>query len=239
MEKKKEIRLLRANEIECRVSTVSEKGASLLLYKDARVDQNILDEVFGIFGWQRIHEQIGDSLFCTVMVKDENGAWISKQDVGTSSFAEPVKGAASDSFKRACFNLGIGRELYSAPFIWVPADRVNISNVNGKYIVKDKFIVSNIEYDEERGGIVTLEIKNGRDEVVYSHHKFADTANLSDNENKIGKWQEKKLREEMARTGVSEKAICERYGIKQIADMNENVFKRVMEALGKTQDLAA
>ena len=49
------IRDLRANEIDCRVQTVSDKGFSLLLYKSARVDMDILDETFGIFGWQRIH----------------------------------------------------------------------------------------------------------------------------------------------------------------------------------------
>lgn len=239
MENKKEIRLLRADEIECRVSTVSEKGVSLLLYKDARVDQNILDEVFGILGWQRKHEQIGDSLFCTVMVKDENGEWISKQDVGTSSFAEPIKGAASDSFKRACFNLGIGRELYSAPFIWIPADRVNISNVNGKYVVKDKFVLTDISYDEAKSCITALEIKNGRDEIVYFYGKFSSGGNSVENKKPIGKWQEKKLRDEMSRTGVSEEAICERYGISQIKDMDEGIFRRVMKALSKTQAVAA
>ena len=76
MENEKKIRLLRADEIECRVGTVSEKGISLLLYKDARVDQNILDEVFGICGWQRKHEMIGNDLFCTVKVRDEHGEWI-------------------------------------------------------------------------------------------------------------------------------------------------------------------
>ncbi len=118
------VRLLNADEIECRVSYINEKGVSLLLYKDARVDQKILDETFGAFGWKRSHQCIDGNLYCTVEVFDrEAGVWVSKQDVGTTGFAEKEKSQASDSFKRACFNWGIGRELYSAPFIWIPADK--------------------------------------------------------------------------------------------------------------------
>ena len=36
------IRLLKADEIECRIAMINEKGLSLLLYKDAMVDNNIL-----------------------------------------------------------------------------------------------------------------------------------------------------------------------------------------------------
>ena len=106
------IRLLRADEIECRIAMVNEKGLSLLLYKDARVDQKILDETFGIFGWKRSHQCIDGNLYCTVEILDkDSGEWIAKQDVGTMSCSEKEKGQASDSFKRACFNWGIGREL--------------------------------------------------------------------------------------------------------------------------------
>ena len=115
------IRLLKADEIECRVSMINEKGLSLLLYKDARVDQKILDETFGAFGWKRSHQCIDGNLYCTVEIYDrESGEWISKQDVGTTGYTEKEKSQASDSFKRACFNWGIGRELYTAPFIWIP-----------------------------------------------------------------------------------------------------------------------
>lgn len=124
---KNRIRLLRADEIECRAASVSDKGPSLLLYKDARVDQRILDETFGIFGWKRSHQCINDKLYCTVEVyNEETGEWVAKQDVGTNGDWEKEKSQASDSFKRACFNWGIGRELYSAPFIWIPASRTKI-----------------------------------------------------------------------------------------------------------------
>ena len=102
------IRLLRADEIECRIATINEKGLSLLLFKDARVDQKILDETFTPFGWKRSHQMIDGNLYCTVEVWDEGkGQWIGKQDVGTVSHTEKEKGQASDSFKRACFNVTV------------------------------------------------------------------------------------------------------------------------------------
>lgn len=153
-------RKLKASEIDVRVATVKENGVSLLLYKDARVDQNILDETFGIFGWQRTHQEIGGRLYCTVSVYNpDTEEWISKQDVGTESYTEKEKGQASDSFKRACFNLGIGRELYTAPFIWVKKGNVEIKNNGGKLTTNDRFAVKNIGYDED-GNINRLEIVN-------------------------------------------------------------------------------
>ena len=102
------IRLLRADELECRIATINEKGLSLLLFKDARVDQKILDETFTPFGWKRSHQMIDGDLYCTVEVWDEGkGQWIGKQDVGTVSHTEKEKGQASDSFKRACFNVTV------------------------------------------------------------------------------------------------------------------------------------
>ena len=87
-----EIRLLRADEIECRIAVINEKGLSLLLYKDARVDQKILDETFGVFGWKRSHQCIDGNLYCTVEIRDrETGEWIAKQDVGTTGYAEKEK----------------------------------------------------------------------------------------------------------------------------------------------------
>lgn len=154
-------RELYANEIDCRISTINAKGLTLLLYKDARVDQNILDEAVGCLNWQRSHQLIGDRLYCTVSIWDEKKQqWISKQDVGTESYTEKEKGQASDSFKRACFNFGIGRELYTAPFIWISADKADIKQGgNGKYQCYDKFAVEQILYDENKN-IVALSIKN-------------------------------------------------------------------------------
>lgn len=175
--KKMEFRKLRADEIDARVATINEKGLTLLLYKDARVDQNILDETIGCLNWQRSHQLIGDRLYCTVSIWDEGKKqWISKQDVGTESYTEKEKGQASDSFKRACFNLGIGRELYTAPFIWIPSDKYTVSNKNGKPTTYDKFVVSDIDYTD--GVITKLEIKN-KGEVVYSMGVPKTTTNTS------------------------------------------------------------
>lgn len=158
------IRTLNANEIDVRVQSVAkdDRGAILLLYKDARVDMNILDETFGPSNWQRSHEVIDGKLFCNVgiRVEREDGTfdWVYKQDVGIESYTEKEKGQASDSFKRACFNWGIGRELYTAPFIWVS----NMGDMNnGKCYTK--FSVSHIEYNENREiiGLVIVDDKGG------------------------------------------------------------------------------
>lgn len=160
-------RKLNADEIDCRISTVSEKGLSLLLYKDARVDMRILDETVGAENWQRKHELINGNLFCNVGIKCGT-EWVWKQDVGVESYTEKEKGQASDSFKRACFNWGIGRELYSAPFIWIPADKCNLYNKAGKMTCNDRFEVTSIGYDDN-GNINHLVIKNNKTQmVVYS-----------------------------------------------------------------------
>ena len=89
-----------------------------------RADQRLLDEAFTPFGWKRTHQMIDGNLYCTVEIWDrEKQQWIGKQDVGTASYSEKEKGQASDSFKRACFNWGIGRELYTTPFIWIPVEK--------------------------------------------------------------------------------------------------------------------
>lgn len=156
------IRLLKANEIECRVGTINEKGLTLLIYKDARVDMNILDES-GV-KWKREHQLINGKLFCTVSVwDDEIKEWVSRQDVGVESNTEATKGEASDSFKRACFNWGIGRELYSAPFIWIAASNYTSStNKAGKPTTYDKFSVEKIKYDDVTREITGLAIRNDK-----------------------------------------------------------------------------
>ena len=144
---------LRADEIDCRIAQVKSNGLSLLLYKDARCDMNILDETVGPFNWQRTHTR--DNANCIVSIYDEDKKqWVSKEDTGTESNTEKEKGLASDSFKRACFNWGIGRELYTAPFIWIDASNLNMTN--GKCY--DKFAVSEIKIENKK--IVYLKIIN-------------------------------------------------------------------------------
>lgn len=175
-------RTLRADEVECRIATISDKGLSLLLYKDARVDQNVLDETVGVMNWKREHQMIGDRLYCTVSLWDpEKKQWVSKQDVGTESYTEKEKGQASDGFKRACFNLGIGRELYTAPFIWISASDCRISEKNGKKICYDKFRVARMEVKD--GNISALEIWNDSlKRMAYSFCNFPKDAPASESD---------------------------------------------------------
>jgi hypothetical protein len=151
---------LTAEEIECRVATASDKGVSLLLYKDARCDQNILDETVGAMNWMRSHTR--DNANCVVSLWDEKKQqWISKEDTGTESNTEKEKGLASDSFKRACVNWGIGRELYTAPFIWINPDGcTSLSNTSGKWKCYDKFEVQKILIENKR--IVAIAIRNAK-----------------------------------------------------------------------------
>ena len=154
----KEIPLLTANDVECRIKKITNEGAVLLLYKTARVDMRILDEVYGSMNWQRHHEVINNNLFCTISVWDsEKSQWISKQDVGTESNAEAEKGQASDAFKRAGFAWGIGRELYDSPFIWI----------SGKVSKYDRFHVTDIQYDREKQAFTRLTICDDKGKERY------------------------------------------------------------------------
>ena len=231
------IRLLRADEIECRVSTISEKGLSLLLYKDARVDQRILDETFTPLGWQRTHQSIDGNLYCTVSIWDDaKRQWIAKQDVGTMSYTEKEKSQASDSFKRACFNIGIGRELYTAPdFIWVTADKVKIQKKGeNKFVTYDRFHVQSIEYNDQRE-ISALVIANSWNKVVYSWIAPRAAAAQKPVENGLSQSQMSNLQKELARTGVALEAVLERYHLNRPEDMDLDTYKQAMSSLKKTQ----
>lgn len=240
MEEKK-IRLLYANEIECRVGNINEKGLSLLLYKDARVDMKILDEVYGANNWQRKHEMIGGNLYCTVSIwDDDKKQWISKMDVGTQSYTEKEKSVASDSFKRACFSQGIGRELYTAPFIWVSASKVNIQKKDDRYITYDKFIVSSINYNNDRE-ITGLTIVNQDGKVVYSlTDKASNAVNQipQDNAGSVDEHTEA-INKELARTGVALDAVLQRYGVGSIQAMDNVTYEKAMNSLKRTKTKAA
>lgn len=163
-------RTLKAEEIDVRVASVTSKGFSLLLYKDARCDMNILDETIGSMNWQRTHTR--ENANCIVSIWDkEKQQWISKEDTGVESFTEKEKGLASDSFKRACFNWGIGRELYTSPFIWVgDTSYITTNQKTQKLQVLERFTVSKIEYSAEKT-ITKLEIVDRKGKIVFSNIK--------------------------------------------------------------------
>lgn len=162
---------LTANEIEVRVSRVTNAGVELLLFKDARCDMRILDETFGVMGWRDSYQPINSELFCTIEVWDEQKSqWIGKQSNGSPSNVEAEKGRASDAFKRAGFMLGIGRELYTAPRIFVYADKCKSlkQGKNGKMQCYDHFSVAKIKIVD--GRIVGLAIRNDdTGKVVFTH----------------------------------------------------------------------
>lgn len=170
-------RYLRADEIDVRVARNFKNGVQLLFYKDARVDQNILDETVGPMNWQRRHDR--NNANCIVSIwDDKKQQWISKEDTGTESNTEAEKGLASDSFKRACFNWGIGRELYTAPdtCVWnstddkgnVTVQRFRTDDKTGK--CKDRFSVKELNVTD---GVITHVVVYNENlkKVVFSYGK--------------------------------------------------------------------
>ena len=214
----RKFRYLNADEIDVRVSTVSDKGASLLLYKDARADMNILDETVGAMNWQRRHTR--DNANCIVSIWDDNkGQWIEKEDTGTESNTEKEKGLASDRFKRACTNWGIGRELYTSPFIWVSADKIEWKEKNGKKIPKTTFSVNHITYIS--GTIDELKIITDKGNTVFEYVCEVTVETY------------KELNAEIARTGVSLKQLLANYKIKQLSDITERQAQEAIKRLNE------
>lgn len=177
-------RNLLAEEIECRVQQINEKGLVLLLYKNARCDMNILDETVGAENWQREHYECKGNLFCRVGINihfdDLNSpiVWVLKSDCGAESYTEKEKGEASDSFKRACVNWGIGRELYTAPFIWIPVNdkdgkpnyKVKNNRSSDKLSTNDKFVIEKIAITEDKKitGVAIRNINQNKRVFVWS-----------------------------------------------------------------------
>lgn len=243
-------RTLRADEIDVRVATIKDYGISLLLYKDARCDMNILDETVGPENWTRHHEVINGNLFCNVGIRVEKGngrefgEWVFKQDVGTESYTEKEKGQASDSFKRACVNWGIGRELYTSPFIWIDPKDVEISEYKGKLITKDKFSVAEIGYTD--GKISSLKVRNDkRKKIVYSFGaennatkqkeelKQQEEPSLDNLNNKIKQPKANVLQNEVKRLGMTDEQFLTKYNKQSYLDFTENEWLKLVPALQK------
>ena len=173
-------RLLKAEEIEVKIKQVTQKGAVALIYKTSRVDMDILDETVGAENWQSEYAEIKGNLYCGIGIKDETtGEWVWKYDCGIESRSDgdgnEKKGEASDAFKRAGVQWGIGRELYTAPFIFLPLETVS----NGKgYKLKNpfsRFDVKEIEYSESRK-ISKITIVDERGKKVFEYPKEATKA---------------------------------------------------------------
>lgn len=212
-------RVLKASEIDCRIQSIGQNktgavGTTILLYKDARVDMNILDETVGTMNWQRGHSVIDGNLYCTISIWDEvKQQWISKSDVGTESNTEKEKGQASDSFKRAGFNWGIGRELYSAPFVYIQLDKSEYIERNGKLTSNAKFKVKDVSYDENRN-IVRLVVVDSKGKVRYT---FGENAQQQTQET-VYNWQTLKAR--ATQGGISEDDL--KHYLKETLKVNES-----------------
>ncbi len=230
---KLEFRLLRADEIDCRVSTCNQWGVGLLLYKDARCDQNILDETVGAMNWQRHH--LRDNANCVVSIWDEDKAqWIEKEDTGKESNTEAEKGLASDSFKRACFNWGIGRELYTAPNMFVlKKDLKNHEEFEWqgkkKWTTKDTFTVLEIEYSE--GKIVYVKVLNNSTKNTI---EFGQPAGVQAEQKKIensfiSEVKVKALETRCQKEGVEVSKILALYKVSSLAELTEIKYANINE----------
>jgi hypothetical protein len=233
---------LTASEIECRIGQVKDKYLTLLLYKDARVDMNLLDETVGSANWQREHYDVKGNLYCRVGIKLD-GEWVWKSDCGVESNADAQKGEASDSFKRACVNWGIGRELYTAPVIKIFADKCGIKDSGRKdksgypiYVCYDHFTVDKIEVKDKC--ITSLTIRNSStNAVVYSWNANGNSApNTPQTPTAPSKYQQ--IKDLLAtKTSINMDSVNEWILIKfkkaiKFNDLTDEQFKELYTAIG-------
>ena len=215
----KQIPLLKAEDIEVKVKQVTAKGAIALLYKTARTDMAILDNVFGALNWESDYKEIKGNLYCGIGVREnENSLFVWKWDCGIESRGDDEgnekKGEASDAFKRAGFKWGIGRELYTAPFIFITAETEQDGK---KFKLKDRYaryVLQSIEYDDNRN-IIGLTIIDNSGEIVYSYPKKKATA--------------KKLKQELPFPEVEQPAIICEFCEKEIKRFKSMTAQKLAE----------
>lgn len=223
---------LTADEIECRIGMVKANGLSLLLYKDARCDMNILDETVGEDNWQRDHKECKGNLYCGISIWDESKRqWVTKWDCGTESNTEKEKGEASDSFKRAGFNWGIGRELYTSPFIWIKTNLCTIKD--GK--CNDKFEVTHINIVNKQ--ITELKIVNTTTGVECFNWKLDKQLKEYIEDNKISEQQADILLQTMNAKGipadVAKETLQNGYGVETVYELTGSQYAQILRNLNK------
>lgn len=225
---------LTSDEIECRIASISKrgKGLSLLLYKDARVDQNILDETVGIENWQRDHKELKGNIYCGISIWDETKKmWITKWDAGKESNAESEKGEASDSFKRAGFNWGIGRELYTAPFIWIPSSVCSIEENK----CSDKFKLESIKIENKQ--ITELKIINTTRGVECFNWKINREKKEYIEDPQLTTEEAKKLYDFLKSKGIDDDAITstlqKSYGVSTLNELKKSQQAQILRNLNK------
>lgn len=230
-------RMLKPEEVEVRVAQCSDKGCSLLLYKTARTDANLLDETVGPENWQNRYHSIDGKLFCDLALRCD-GEWVWKSDTGTESNMEAQKGEASDAFKRAGFRWGIGRELYTAPRIWVGPDKCRLkAGKNGRMQCFDDFRVTEMEVEDGRIAKLTICNMSMKGAVVYgAKQSEAKMAPVSDDLQmaKAELWRQ--VQGFAKRTGSDPMAIME--GVKKRPEWAEqcNSSEYLMAVAGEFRD---
>ena len=217
-----EFRLLTANEIDARVGQVGNGYCTLLLYKDARVDMDILDETVGSERWQRKHYEVKGNMYCSVGIYFPELGWVWKDDCGTESNTEKEKGESSDSFKRACVNWGIGRELYTAPII-----KINCKTEDKKIKDLTSFAVKNIEYDNKV--IVGLEItaynkENKTTDTVFNFGTCKATKGKNQSQNKVP-FEDVKSEKKMKLEEALEIEVATRNGYKKLKELTDEQLR--------------
>lgn len=236
-------RNLKADEIDLRVGDVREKGCSLLLYKNARVDMDILDETVGPMNWQREHREIKGVMYCGVSIWDqEKGVWVTKWDAGVESNTEEQKGEASDSFKRSCVNWSLGRELYTGPQIFHFCETVEYTDKNGrkKYNLKNKWEtfgmkVSQIQYDENNA-ISFLQIVDKKGLVVYEHGQ-SDAEKKLDHPEFIDDVTAKTIITLAEKYGVKVAEICKAYKVDSVYSLTHEQAGKIKKRLMATKEV--
>lgn len=208
---------------QCGISNKGTKWAKLLIYKNARIDMNLLDKAVGAANWQRKHYECKGTLFCEIGIKIDN-EWVWKGDAGVPSNAEAAKGEASDSFKRAGFNWGIGRELYTAPNISIFGNCLNLEiNKNGKgYKCTNTFEVTHLVIENKK--IVELKISTNGNEI-YSYPKKTSKPQQATEEDKE-KLEKKKADFDKYLTSIS----VDRKWVERTFEMKQSI-----ESLNLTQ----
>ena len=250
--KQNEFRTLKADEIKVRVGNVSQKGASLLLYTEARTVMDILDETVGPENWESDYKEIKGVVYGGIGVKTETG-WTWKWDCGTESFSEAAKGESSDAFKRAAVKWSIARELYKGPKVFAAA----LTNQrDGKYYLADSeknklqygTYVKEIDYDENRN-ITKLIIEANyydnasgtyKTDVIYSFPKSARQAQgtkkaepsaAPKRDAKITKGCADYLAELIKKTNTDETAVLGHYQIKTLGDLTTTDYESCVKIL--------
>lgn len=243
---------LTKNEIDVRIGAQNEKGITLLLYKNARVDMDILDETVGAENWQREHYECKGNLFCRVGIKTKptvdmkpNGiefdgnAWVWKSDCGTESNTEKEKGEASDSFKRACVNWGIGRELYTSPFIWIPAnadDSTENYKLDKNNKCRDKFIVQKIIIEDKK--ITALAVYNTKlKKTVFTWQASPKKSEQGEPAaEKLSSTHINALKELAKRKGVTTVQLQKKYKVRHLEEMSMADYTTCVNGLQKMED---